>query len=93
MTPVKSGTGGARDCDHWHEGAGFVTAHIAITLMYEQALQAVNPSIALPYWDVTIEGTYYDWNDFRTSSVFSDDWFGDASPGNVRPAAASAGVD
>ncbi|CAM9529630.1 unnamed protein product [Ectocarpus sp. 12 AP-2014] len=75
--------GGARDCDHWHAGAGFVTSHIAITLMYEQALQAVNPSIALPYWDVTIEGTYYDWNDFRTSSVFSDDWFGDASPGNT----------
>lgn len=86
-------TGGARDCDHWHAGAGFVTSHIAITLMYEQALQAVNPSIALPYWDVTIEGTYYDWNDFRTSSVFSDDWFGDAAPGNVRPAAASAGVN
>eukprot|EP00903_Cladosiphon_okamuranus_P007186 g6978.t1 len=74
--------GGARDCDHWHAGAGFVTSHIAITLMYEQALQSINPSIAMPYWDVTIEGTFYDWSDFRTSSVFSDDWFGAGAPEN-----------
>eukprot|EP00752_Nemacystus_decipiens_P001330 g1320.t1 len=74
--------GGARDCDHWHAGAGFVTSHIAITMMYEQALQSINPSIAMPYWDVTIEGTFYDWSDFRTSSVFSDDWFGAGAPMN-----------
>lgn len=54
--------------------------------MYEQALQAVNPSIALPYWDFTIEGSAYDWTDFRTSGVFSDDWFGTAVPRNVRAA-------
>ena len=81
--PFPSPLGGARDCDHWHAGAGFVTSHIAITLMYEQALQSINPSIAMPYWDVTIEGTFYDWSDFRTSSVFSDDWFGAGAPSNV----------
>ncbi|CBJ31176.1 putative scytonemin-related tyrosinase [Ectocarpus siliculosus] len=75
--------GGHKDCDHWHDGAGFVTSHIALSLMYEQALQSVSPSIALPYWDFTIEGMLYDWRDFRTSSVFSDDWFGKASPRNV----------
>ena len=42
--------GGALDCDHWHQGAGFVTSHVALTLMWEQALQAVNPSVAAPYW-------------------------------------------
>ena len=52
--------------------------------MYEQSLQAINPSIALPYWDFTIEGTLYDWTDVRTSSIFSDDWFGDGAPRNVR---------
>ncbi|CAB1096738.1 unnamed protein product [Ectocarpus sp. CCAP 1310/34] len=52
--------------------------------MYEQALQSVSPSIALPYWDFTIEGMLFDWRDFRTSSVFSDDWFGEASPHNER---------
>eukprot|EP00903_Cladosiphon_okamuranus_P013119 g12236.t1 len=75
--------GGRKDCDHWHAGAGFVTSHIAITLMYEQSLQAINPSIALPYWDFTIEGTFYDWSNFRSSSLFSDDWFGNAAPQNA----------
>ncbi|CAM9942282.1 unnamed protein product [Scytosiphon promiscuus] len=71
------------ECDHWHDGAGFVTSHIAISLMYEQSLQAINPSIALPYWDFTVEGTLMDWSNFRTSSIFSDDWFGSAAPGNA----------
>ncbi|CAM9620524.1 unnamed protein product, partial [Laminaria digitata] len=74
--------GGARDCDHWHAGPGFVTSHISLSLMFEQSLQSINPSIALPYWDFTIEGTYFDWSSFRSSSVFSDDWFGDAAPDN-----------
>lgn len=60
-----------------------MTSHIAITAMYEQALQSINPSIAMPYWDVTIEGTFYDWSNFRTSSVFADDWFGAGAPENV----------
>ncbi|CAN0277983.1 unnamed protein product, partial [Hapterophycus canaliculatus] len=77
------GARGQKDCDHWHDGAGFVTSHIAISLMFEQALQSVNPSIALPYWDFTIEGMAYDWTNFRTSEVFSDDWFGTAAPRNV----------
>ena len=61
-----------------------MTSHIAISLMYEQSLQAINPSIALPYWDFTVEGTFYDWSNFRSSSIFSDDWFGNAAPRNVR---------
>ena len=76
-------TGGQTNCDHWHDGAGFVTSHVAISLMFEQSLQAVNPSIALPYWDFTIEGTAHDWTDFRDGQVFSDDWFGNAAPPNV----------
>lgn len=67
-----------------------MTSHIGITLMFEQSLQAINPSIALPYWDVTIEGTFYDWTNFRTSSVFSDDWFGSAAPQNVRESTRNA---
>lgn len=46
-------------------------------------MQAVNPSIALPYWDFTVEGTAHDWSDFRDGGVFSDDWFGNAAPPNV----------
>ena len=47
------------DCDHWHEGAGFVGSHMALTLEYEQALQAVNPVLSVPYWDFTLEATFY----------------------------------
>lgn len=50
-------SGADKTCDHWHGAAGFATAHMALTLMYEQALQAVNPSIAIPYWDFTLAST------------------------------------
>lgn len=33
-----------------------MTHHIAYTLQFEQALQLVNPSVAIPYWEYTIEG-------------------------------------
>jgi len=74
--------GGALDCDHWHQGAGFVTSHVALTLMWEKALQAINPTIAAPYWDFTLDSTFYGASDWRASLLFSDDWFGAASPDN-----------
>lgn len=61
-----------------------MTSHIAVSLMFEQSLQSIYPSIALPYWDFTVEGMEYDWTDFRDSGVFSDDWFGEAAPRHVR---------
>lgn len=75
--------GGTKDCDHWHQGAGFVTSHMGLTLMYEQSLQAVNPAVSVPYWDFTLESTFFGASDFRDSGVFADDWFGSASPDNV----------
>ena len=42
---------GRTDCDHWHDGAGIVTHHMAFTLEAEQALQAIDPTIAMPYWE------------------------------------------
>ncbi|CAN0353347.1 unnamed protein product [Ectocarpus sp. 6 AP-2014] len=75
--------GGDKTCDHWHDGTGFMNAHMGFTLMFEQALQSVNPSIAVPYWDFTIEGTPDgDSPSFRSSPVFSDDWFGTTTPEN-----------
>mmetsp|Transcript_34015 Transcript_34015/g.44916 ORF Transcript_34015/g.44916 Transcript_34015/m.44916 type:complete len:671 (-) Transcript_34015:267-2279(-) len=74
--------GGARGCDHWHSGPGFVTSHMALTLEFEQALQAINPMVTVPYWDFTLESTFYQAEDFRNSQIFSDDWFGDADPNN-----------
>lgn len=42
---------GTTDCDHWHDGAGIITHHSAYTLLAEQSLQAIDPSIAMPYWE------------------------------------------
>ena len=74
--------GGTADCDHWHQGAGFVTSHMAFTLEFEQTLQSVNPSLSVPYWDFTIESTFYEPHTWRSSPIFADDWFGIASPDN-----------
>lgn len=70
--------GGSKSCDHWHQGPGFVTSHVTFSLMFEQSLQQINPSVTLPYWDFTLESTFYTPNTFRDSGVFSSDWFGDA---------------
>lgn len=74
--------GGGFDCDHWHQGAGFVTSHMAFNLMYERSLQAVDPSVSIPYWDFTLESTFYEPENWRDSPIFGDDWFGEASPDN-----------
>jgi hypothetical protein len=72
---------GTSDCDHWHDGAGFVNHHAAITLAFEQSLQAINPSISLPYWEYAYDAMVYD--DYRDSPFFADDWFGEASPNSA----------
>ena len=44
-----------QDSDHIHEGLGFLPQHIKLTNKFEEAMQAVDPSITLPYWDFTID--------------------------------------
>lgn len=46
---------GQQDCDHMHDGMGFLPHHMALTLLFEQSMQAVDPSTALPYWDYSID--------------------------------------
>jgi hypothetical protein len=48
---------GNSNCDHMHDGLGFITNHVAQTVQFEQALQAVNPRVSVPYWDYTIGKT------------------------------------
>ena len=74
--------GGTQDCDHWHQGAGFVTSHVAFTLEFERSLQSLYPAAVVPYWDITLESTFYHPDTWRESMVFARDWFGDASPDN-----------
>jgi hypothetical protein len=44
-----------QDADHIHEGLGFLPQHIKLTNIFELAMQAVDPSVSLPYWDFTID--------------------------------------
>ncbi|KAH8070675.1 inorganic phosphate transmembrane transporter [Aureococcus anophagefferens] len=64
------------------DGAGFVTSHVALTLEYERSLQAIYPWATVPYWDISLESTFYDAAAWRTSAVFRGDWFGAAAPAN-----------
>ena len=62
-------------------GAGIVTHHVAYTLEVEQALQAVAPSLSMPYWEFGLDPTIYD--NFADSPIFDKDWFGENSPANA----------
>jgi hypothetical protein len=71
----------SKTCDQWHDDAGMMNHHAALTLEFEQAMQAVNPKVALPYWDFTIDAhaQQYEGTPWQDSVVFSNDWFGPAS--------------
>ena len=43
-------------CDAFHDGSGFLTHHLALTIGVEAAIRSVNPAVTMPYWDFTIEG-------------------------------------
>lgn len=73
--------GGRIDCDHWHDGAGIGVIHVAFTLEYEQALQSINPSIALPYWEYSEDSYMYP--SLSESPLFGSDWFGEMNPTNI----------
>lgn len=42
---------GDQACDHMHDGYGFLSHHSYLGYIFEQSLQAMNPKLALPYWD------------------------------------------
>lgn len=44
-----------RDSDHIHEGNGFLTQHLKLTNMFDSAVQVIDPSQSIPYWDFTID--------------------------------------
>lgn len=73
---------GQRDCDHMHDGLGFLTLHTALTMQFEQVMQLVDPAVVMHYWDYTIDAERYydaqgdDISNFYNSEVFFSDWFG-----------------
>jgi len=70
-----------KECDHWHDDAGFMVHHVAFTLVLEQSLQAVDSTMTVPYWDYT-QDEYLHHSDWTGAQIFDDGWFGAASPNN-----------
>ena len=80
----------SRRGDELHDGMGFLTAHVAQGNVFERALQAVNPAVALPYWDYTIEAasvatlvseepgfeTVRELWGTKVSPLWTNEWFG-----------------
>jgi hypothetical protein len=44
-----------QDQDHIHEGNGFLTPHLKMTNIFDEAVRSVNPGESIPYWDFTID--------------------------------------
>ena len=75
---------GSKMCDHWHDDAGFLNHHVGITWQFETSIQAVDARVAAHYWDYTIDASYNETDQFSSSVIFSEDWFGTPSPDNHR---------
>ncbi len=50
ITSMHGNLAAEKGCDAIHDGLGFFNSHVALTNIFEQSLQAVNPKVALPYW-------------------------------------------
>ena len=76
---------GFRDSDHIHEGLGFLPQHIKMTNMFEMAMQAVDPSISMFYWDFTIDTV-------AGNTVYNTPYFSASTFGNIpQPKNSTAG--
>jgi hypothetical protein len=73
---------GSKDCDHLHDGMGFVTSHVQMSRILEESLQAVDPSVSLPYWEYTKDVEHIntehngDFRYWKNIYMFSDEYFG-----------------
>ena len=63
-----------QESDHIHEGNGFMPQHIKMTNIVEATLQSIDPSIALPYWDFTIDQS--EGRSPCSSAIMTSDMFG-----------------
>jgi len=83
MTEAHNKYAGDRVCDHLHNGLGFFPLHMALTLLFEQSMQVIDPELCTPYWDFTIEAhEVFSTHDGNFDAVwgmqiFDSEWFGD----------------
>ena len=76
---------GAYDSDHFHEGMGFLTQHTKLSMYFEKSMRQIDPGVALPYWDATIDMALKASGTIESSwdtIIFSELMFG--STGNTR---------
>jgi hypothetical protein len=64
-----------KDGDHFHEGLGFLPQHIKSTNLFEKAMQAVDRSVTLFYWDFTMDNQ--EGLNLRDSPMFTEKTFGE----------------
>jgi hypothetical protein len=71
---------GMRDCDHMHDGLGFLTQHTLLNIDFERVVRMVNPAVSLPFWDYTIDAVRMADDEnvraFYDSPLWADDIFG-----------------
>jgi hypothetical protein len=60
---------GRGPADHMHDGLGFLTHHMALSRMFENVMQLVNPKVSLPYWVSTRE--YCPWPLFAARLLYA----------------------
>eukprot|EP00752_Nemacystus_decipiens_P007679 g6864.t2 len=67
----------------FHSGMHFLNAHASFDLWAERSLQMIDPSVAMHYWDFTIDATTLGPN-WADSEIFTNDMYGSAmnSPDN-----------
>ena len=44
----------------WHDDASFVVKHVAFTLSMEESLRSIDGTVAVPYWDYTVDAATID---------------------------------
>jgi len=65
------------DGDHIHEGNGFMVQHTKMTNIFEKSMQSVDSTVALPYWDFTMDNV--EGKTPYTSTLFTETVFGSMS--------------
>ncbi len=73
--------------DAFHEGQGFVAQHLKLDKLAQKSLTSINPSITLPYWDLTADQAAYSSGAAETvwaanSLLWSESGFGSAPTAN-----------
>lgn len=71
-----------RDADGWRFSPVFANMHTAMAAQFERTLQSIDPRIAMPYWDFTIDYTRENYGHWPNLIVYGDDWFSTANPHN-----------